>query len=1524
MSKKFQLVQTCDRTQLPHNAKTDWSLCIICQDKTAEALTCPALSKRKDCGKGYTTLAQNLEKFNELGKLPRTLHLDRLDDGDGVEATMVAHQAKWHHKCMLRYNTTKLKIAEKRQSTTSTDDEATGKRTRSCTPSIETDQKRCCFFCGEIGEDTLHESATFQIDERVRMCAEQVGDSELQAKLSRGDMVAQDAKYHRRCLLDLYYRAKVAKKGTDLEAERDSMISSIALAELVLHIEECHLEDETAPVFRLADLVSLYKSRMEVYGVALDYRVNSTRLKERLMSRIPSLRAQNRGRDILLAFDEDFGEALNKACQQDSDSDAIHLARAAQIVRRDMFNNAHPFSGHFTEDCQKSSVPNTLLALVSMVMEGSDFHNSSSSRQAALSISQVLKFNSVKHQRKSRKDEDCTSSQSVRHSTTQETPLPIYVGLMLHAETRKRGLVDKLFRLGLSISYDRVLRLSAQMGNSVCQLYQMEQVVCPPTLRGKVFTTAAVDNIDHNPSATTAKDSFHGTGISLLQHPSVQDDGTDRSIASTVDHTSSKGVDNLPNYYTEVAPVDSSIKGSSIPDTSLTSIKSKNFEMYEEQEYKWLENTMKIVEDVSESATVSDRVSWAAYHASQQDSEIPPTITPTALLPLFQESAHTVAMIRHSMNVVMSAVTHLNPGQTPVITFDQPLFALAKQIQWKWPNQYGDDKLVVMFGGLHIEMAALKTLGNWLDGSGWVQALVQAEIATAGTADSFLRAAHVTRTRRAHQITAATLYILQRRAYDNYCRMNDDSNELMNYESWCNVRKENCPQFHYWATVLSLELTTLVFVRSLREANFNMYVDALTELTPWFFALDHTNYSRWIPVHLRDMAELPSKHPEVYKEFSAGNFTAQKTKRVFSAIPMDQNHEQNNAHIKDDGGAVGLTSDPNALRRWMVCGPEVARAVVEFEDGNLQMHNENDTSHHEQTPSVQRSFLKDVQSLLASFEDFGNPFEEDSQDLLVLDTKEIADPAVVETVRTAKEVGQRQFDTFVNECLLDHSREIDDTIHRNKLPLFNSVTRKPPKGKQQVTSLKKEAELFSRLYISCQTRDGNLEEFFRHENQACPPALSESEKLHTGTKSDLLLCLEGCAKSQSESPPATAIVLDGAAITQMLKPGDTKTFDEYAHRIFIPYIMRQLQNSTRLDLVWDSYRADSLKTSTREKRGKGVRRRVVQSGTMPGNWQSFLRVDENKVELFSFLSKVLVESFNEKDKELVVTDGEAVLRVPEQDNINLLAPCSHEEADTRMMVHVAHAAQHGHHKILVRTVDTDVVVLAVMVAQTLPDEDELWVAFGTGKSFRYLPVHEISLSLGPDKSRALPIFHALTGCDTVSAFVGHGKKSAWATWNALPGLTDALLTLSNAPSTVPETSLQAIERFVILLYDRTSNATDVNKARRKLFPKKNSVQRIPPTKAALEQHVKRAVYQGGHVWGQAMDPRPALPTPTDWGWRKMEDGSYQPHWTSLPEAAKSCEELVSCGCKKGCKKRCRCKKANLPCTGLCSCDGECL
>ena len=207
-------------------------------------------------------------------------------------------------------------------------------------------------------------------------------------------------------------------------------------------------------------------------------------------------------------------------------------------------------------------------------------------------------------------------------------------------------------------------------------------------------------------------------------------------------------------------------------------------------------------------------------------------------------------------------------------------------------------------------------------------------------------------------------------------------------------------------------------------------------------------------------------------------------------------------------------------------------------------------------------------------------------------------------------------------------------------------------------------------------------------------------------------------------------------------------------------------------------------------------------------------------------------------------------------------------------------------------------VLAVSVSQGLGPEYELWLAFGTGKHFRYLAGHKIASGLGPKKAQTLPMFHALTGCDTVSSFVGHDKKTAWNTWNAFPELTDALLKSTCAPSDILEDVMHTIERFVILLYDRTSTCTDIDKARRKLFAKKNSVRQIPPTRAALEQHVKRATYQGGHIWGQLLLATPVLPFPTSWGWVKTEDGLYEPNWTTLPEASKVCYELVSCKCKK--------------------------
>ena len=112
----------------------------------------------------------------------------------------------------------------------------------------------------------------------------------------------------------------------------------------------------------------------------------------------------------------------------------------------------------------------------------------------------------------------------------------------------------------------------------------------------------------------------------------------------------------------------------------------------------WLQHALQLLQ--TENLTSGDNITWAAYHAAMQ----PPMEDPLCTLLLYEKAA-TPAMIKHGMDVIRQAIQFFNPGQIPVITFDQPLFALAKFVQWKWPNTHGERLQVVMLGGLHIEMA---------------------------------------------------------------------------------------------------------------------------------------------------------------------------------------------------------------------------------------------------------------------------------------------------------------------------------------------------------------------------------------------------------------------------------------------------------------------------------------------------------------------------------------------------------------------------------------------------------------------------------------------------------------------------------------------------------------------------------------------------------------------------------------------------------------------------------------------------
>ncbi|KAH3882490.1 hypothetical protein DPMN_006430 [Dreissena polymorpha] len=145
------------------------------------------------------------------------------------------------------------------------------------------------------------------------------------------------------------------------------------------------------------------------------------------------------------------------------------------------------------------------------------------------------------------------------------------------------------------------------------------------------------------------------------------------------------------------------------------------------------------------------------------------------------------------------------------------------------------------------------------------------------------------------------------------------------------------------------------------------------------------------------------------------------------------------------------------------------------------------------------------------------------------------------------------------------------------------------------------------------------------------------------------------------NPHVEVSIINGAAIVQSLDPNRSDkrvlTSSDYALKLVLPYISKQLMSVDRIDVVWDTYRPDSLKAHTRKSRGTGDKIRVNGSSRIPSNWKSFLRVDENKTTLFKFLATQISLLKTPQGNVVLTTYRENVLGAISISNIQ---PCNHE------------------------------------------------------------------------------------------------------------------------------------------------------------------------------------------------------------------------------------------------------------------------
>ena len=167
----------------------------------------------------------------------------------------------------------------------------------------------------------------------------------------------------------------------------------------------------------------------------------------------------------------------------------------------------------------------------------------------------------------------------------------------------------------------------------------------------------------------------------------------------------------------------------------------------------------------------------------------------------------------------------------------------------------------------------------------------------------------------------------------------------------------------YWFTVIDLEVLLFMFIRSIREGDFPLFVTLLENIVPWMLSLDHIHYAKWLPLFLEDLKKMSNESNPVLEEFNKWYFTVNKTDHPFSSMGVDQAHEQNKV-VKVDGGAIDILENEIALLKWAVAGPIISDLLNQA-DQDLP-NPQKPSKHHEDTDLCENNFRKDRNSFLGT------------------------------------------------------------------------------------------------------------------------------------------------------------------------------------------------------------------------------------------------------------------------------------------------------------------------------------------------------------------------------------------------------------------------------------------------------------------------------------------------------------------------------------------------------------------------------
>ncbi|KAJ8679187.1 hypothetical protein QAD02_014974 [Eretmocerus hayati] len=984
----------------------------------------------------------------------------------------------------------------------------------------------------------------------------------------------------------------------------------------------------------------------------------------------------------------------------------------------------------------------------------------------------------------------------------EKTPLQVMNGIALHATCKSKTLIDSLNHLGLSISYDEILRIRNGLALYTLEL-NARGIPLPNHLKRFIFTVLAFDNFDWNEWITSGMYSTHDT-VSVGFQERSNDIQRKPRISETSVNQRSRSFDvnlscqELKTFHKPPGKI------TLPPDFQIdVLITPEMFDQLNSDDFTWNLSRMSVDDGAlvvsqrdgenSESERLQTVPSWSAYFSVVYDDN--QKLQTTAFLPILPHPVTEYSTVYTAMCNFVDILHQLDQQHLP-ITCDEGVYRIARHIQLQMPEKFG--RLIFILGSLHMAKVLQSCIGKYLSESGANHILVETESFGVNAVEHVLGGSDYARAMKGFDLLAEALTRLQIEAFfkDNdpskyedelstiqalqdaftegntsECKslheifVNNAGGLLQDFQKFISIRREQSPAFKYWDNFLRLHRLLKNLTRADRSANWDLYAHCVKLCLPIFLIFDRTNYSRWLPLYYHDISTLQQYAPEVYKEFKSGKFVNKRNNTPFTSVGYD--HGLESSHIlalKGKAGAIGCTRNKNYMTSWNLIFHEI-QAINNYYRTITNTKTENDELrvHHESSPTVSQRTEREVMNIIVYINSHNsNPFKEGTHPLINIATKELATTKATEQLLNIFNNACEYWEDFCHKRFIDKSMSISDPISRFGLPNLTSLA-KGNSRPQSKSKNEKEIKAAHKILEIAKERNYDLRRLFSfkltHEDLLFD---RDGSMKKYKSKSDLIKVLEKNFKVENfqECPnlDGFSLMVDVMLQCRQLKLKEMRTFKDFSEAFCKRISHFSNRGVTRIDLIFDSYNEKSLKTGERlDRYQKGAIDIQIIDELVPCPKQGdlFWGSSGNKMKLQAFLRNYCLAKAEEIWPGVQVICS-ATMDLPSESlndsDLKILQNNRIEEADSRLILHVFHACSLGVEKILVKSSDTDIVVLLLHYWSTFEEQGlkEIWMTIGAGAKKRYLALHDLAIKCGRKLCSVLVPLHHLTGADYTS------------------------------------------------------------------------------------------------------------------------------------------------------------------------------